>query len=286
MERSLVILTLCIGQLANAQLQNTDFEQWLNPITAQGNDNLPLGWMQMNPFVAQPDMVLFNPPSTTAASGTHAVTLSVHYHYTKDRLFQTAPNTTRPTELRGWYTYTENVLEYANEYFPDSALVEVVLTRWNPLTTQRDTIGQGHVGLGERAEFGAFSVPIIYINNDQPDSIHVLLDPSKCRRAGPSYSWQSYPEPNCSFFTVDALELVESSTGVDEMPGLRSITVYPNPACGIVFLPGAMDGHLFDAEGREVLAFRRANTIDVSGLGSGVYTLCTASGRSTRILVR
>lgn len=281
MQRSLLIFTMCLAQLANAQLQNADFEEWINPITEQGMDNRPVGWRYMG-FMGDEPSMLVHPPSTDAASGNYAITLSVWYHYVKDMAFQEVPISTRPTALRGSYTYTQNVLDQQGVEVADEALVRVLLTRWNTTTHVADTIGSGLSLLGASEAYDTFEVPITYTNEVQPDSIKVLLDPSRVKRDTAEYyiSIPSY----CSYFTVDALELVEGSTSVDELNAHSSFSAYPNPAHDVVFLPHLMDGRLYDVEGREVLTFRRTTTIDVSGLTPGTYTLRTTDGTIARIV--
>lgn len=276
-----LLLVTGLTLTAAAQLQNADFEEWLNPVTEQGMDNRPAAWRYMG-FMGEETSMFIHPPSTAAANGNYALTMSVWYHFLKDMAFQEVAINTRPTTLRGSYTYTMNVLDENGVEVIDEALVRVLLTRWNTDTQLADTIGFGLSLLGESQAYTTFEVPINYTSNEHPDSIKVLLDPSRVNRDTAEY-YTSIPS-YCSFFTVDALELVEGSTGVDELKNNTSFTVYPNPAHDILFLPSTLDGRLFDAAGHEVSGFRRATTIDMSGLAPGLYTVRTTDGTMTRIV--
>ena len=135
------------------------------------------------------------------------------------------PYTLKATQLNGFYRY-DTMGTYSNH---DSALVAVLLKKYNSSTQQSDTIGYGTIHLPAYApsngNFASFSVEITDWNSsDQPDSIVVLLQSSIqngfCETAG---------DGNCLYFNVDDLSLV-TPLGITDISGNYLKTeVYPNP---------------------------------------------------------
>ena len=79
--------------------------------------------------------------------------------------------TGRPTNFEGWYKYAP-----ANG---DSAAIAVQLTRWNAATQVRDTVGEvGIIIRNAAASWTQFVLPIVYYNNDTPDTLVVVATSS------------------------------------------------------------------------------------------------------------
>jgi hypothetical protein len=77
-----------------------------------------------------------------------------------------------------------------------------------------------------------------------------------------------------------------NSSGVDEQTSLKSLTVFPNPASGIIQIRGAENAfiELFDVNGRLITSREAAPTtpqLDVSTLLPGIYIVKTIKQNST-----
>lgn len=274
--KKLLQLTLltALPFLANAQLQNSSFENWQNPITDMPNK--PVGWIRTNgdPMSEEFDFPLYHQPATQAQQGDYALRLSVWYGYDKDMAVQSAPISSRPAALTGYYTYTD-VLVYNNGigYVDDEAEVAVYLTKWNAALSQNDTIGTGSILLAEAGSYSQFSCPVNYTSDVVPDSMRIVLNPSSRVRVPGQPSFLAADLQISSILTVDNLTLMEA-LGTDDFEN-NAIKIYPNPARDIISISG-FEGYaeLFDATGKKVLSHHYDNApINISSLQQGIYLL-------------
>lgn len=255
---------------ASAQLRNADFEDWSD--TSQ--KPTLVAWQHMTGTLDSNDTTAFRfgtYRTDTAEHGTYALKLSRWYSYTMDWVREIVPVTTRPTTIRGYYSYVDNVLTGPHL---DTASIHVSATRWNTGTNDRDTVGYVEIDLGPSAEFAPFSGTVHYSSAAMPDSINVSIAPSCFRAQGVAPNgWGSYlTVDNLSF---DAAESVASH-------GIDGFAVYPNPAQDQITLQSG--GHsatprwidLYDPLGRNVLHELMnpgTTTLDVQRLPTGYYTL-------------
>lgn len=116
----------------------------------------------------------------------------------------------RPDSLTGWfkYSYTQ----------PDACVFNVTLTKWNPTTQMRDTIGEGQSIENEALVYRRFSFPVSYISNEIPDTCIVEFLSSDI---------QSGIQGSILF--IDDIEFVFNNVGVNEYETIESISVYPHP---------------------------------------------------------
>lgn len=277
----LLALTLTIG--VSAQLQNMDFESWVNPIGEPGS-NAPTGWLRSNGVPLSENMGFYHDPATDAQNGNYALRLSIWYTYDKDLAYQMAPIASRPTALNGHYTYTDNLINDAltNEVRDDEASVQVYLTKWNAALAQNDTIGRGGLTLHNALAYTAFSCPITYSSNEMPDTIKVILDSTLMDKSpdDPMPHTSALPGGVSSIFTVDNLELETDALGVEIPAATAGIRAYPNPVANILNITG-FEGRaeIYDAAGKKVLVKDNITTgIDVSSLANGMYMLALTSG--------
>ena len=124
---------------SQAQLINPDFEIWdtdSNSMTTYANSWFP---DINNHYCYQ---------ASPAQNGNYALGVSVWYYYVKTNAIQKAATTTRPSALEGYYNYTDNVvMSMAGDTISDTAMVHVLLTKFNNTTQQADTIGYGKIDL-------------------------------------------------------------------------------------------------------------------------------------------
>ncbi len=77
------------------------------------------------------------------------------------------PFTSRPLLLRGHYKYSTS----AN----DTGLGAVILWKYNPQSGQRDTIAAGGGFFTPQEQYVQFSMPIVYLSNQDPDTLNTLF---------------------------------------------------------------------------------------------------------------
>lgn len=234
MNKILLLIPLLTCLKLNAQLQNPDFEvcdtsveQHISGHSCRYIEGWKLGGTDpTSGFHAQNGGVM------NAQSGNMALQLSVWYTYNKDEAYQHIPFTTFPESLSGYYTYTDNVVGSTQQQIsgPDSASVTVLLSKWNSLSGQRDTIGFGKLYLGEATGYTAFLCPIHYVSAMAPDSLLVHLDCSRVDAGSVIGSMWG----NSSVFTVDNLSLNSGTMGLDAKTATQNWLISPNPGNGIV----------------------------------------------------
>lgn len=273
MKTSLTIFfTVLCFHLSTAQLQNLDFEQW-NIDQTSGNPIKPTGWFDNESPICYQD--------SSAFQGDFALGVSVWYWYSKTTAFQTAPISSRPLALSGFYKYTDNFVRFleTDEIVDDTALVEVYLTKWNNATTRRDTLGTGKLPLFERLEYTEFNCFINYNSNDLPDTINVIFDPSIMRRYLMNSGFFATTESGrCSFLTIDKLSLSDDLTGLPNISKNGELLVFPNPAQNYIQLDVSGDQQLsfeiIDSFGKSVQRGefgRDSQPIQVSTFCPGIY---------------
>lgn len=268
----LPVFILLITSPLFAQLQNADFENWSDSSAKPMLE----GWDHMAGHINRNYKTtdLFGTyRSDTVEHGKYALTVSRWYSYTMDWARQIVPITSRPAALRGYYTYSDNVLTGPSL---DTATVHVSVTRWN--VDHRDTIGYVEIDLGATEQFTPFLATIKYTSELMPDSLNVSIAPSVMRAQGVAPNgWGCY-------LTVDNLS-VEGDAKVENTSDV-AVGVFPNPASDKITVESAaqfMTGELYDDLGRLLLRdnISGKNTIDLRGLERGHYNLLVRDGKAT-----
>lgn len=269
MKQILFITFLVFSTTAKAQLVNAGFENWT---AAFGTNTLDGGWVHMVGLSPNPGPNFFGTWRVdTAAVGAHALKLSRWYNYTCDWIRQTAPVSTRPYGVSGVYKYEETELHGGNQ---DSAMIEMVLTKWNTTTLQPDTVGIGVKMLVAAGSFTPFNCPVTYTSADIPDTAIVSMRPMPWASAHINMTgWGSY-------FTVDDISFQERSTVVKELTA-GIIQVCPNPVADKLYVntDSKATAHITDMTGKVLLTktVDKNSTIDVSSLLPGNYLLMIQS---------
>ncbi len=268
---------LCVSA-ASGQLVNTGFESW----ETSGSNIRPSGWdMYYSNFALNGDNSSICWQVSPAIEGSYSLRVSVWYYYTKSLAHQKAPVTTRPATLNGTYRYIDNSVAYMGGLAePDTAMVWVILTRWNTTTLHADTVGYGHQHLFATTTDASFSCPVTYSSIDMPDSVTVILDPSIVKRY---LSVDGYMTSNAdgygSSLTVDRISLDGNVTEINNIH-VSGIAVYPNPATDYITVePG--DAHhyiitVMDVTGKVMKSERVGGghtRVQVQDLPSGMYLM-------------
>lgn len=285
MKKILTLFYLC-PLFLSAQLQNLDFEDW--------QTDTQLNYWQCGVIFGENDSFsehFYFGNNADAHHNNYALTLGMWYFYVKDAAIQRAPINYLPEKLRGYYKYTENLLEKEGEYVVDTAQVNVFLTKWDPAISQRDTIGIGELKLGEeQLNYQLFEVAIEYDDiTQEPDSIAVILDPSLINRKGSiiggvGSGWQAdiSGDGSSSFFTIDYLSL-EGNVLTNTSYEKSQIVMYPNPSSEEIFI-STYSGEIaiYDILGKKVLAktITENQAINIATLSKGVYFLKLAGQNS------
>ncbi|WP_116790629.1 T9SS type A sorting domain-containing protein [Flavobacterium psychrotrophum] len=269
----LTLLLMTVAWAGNAQLQNLDFELWDTPISEDQMLNLPSGWWWSSGLASQVGGYFMYPPVTDAQNNSYALKLSVWYTYVKDVAIQSAPIHSRPASLSGYYKYTDNVLTNGMDFIDDVAQVSIYLTKWNDVVSKNDTIGQGVVDLDASQSYKRFYVPIQYYSDETPDTVKVILDPSKVKRTV-DFEYFAPGLGISSYFTVDNLELRESSLSNPVNKG-DDISIYPNPVQDMLNIAGFTGTvSVFDTMGKKAISDQNVlsgKTLPVAHLSKGIY---------------
>jgi hypothetical protein len=123
--------------------------------------------------------------------------------------------TTRSDRLKGYYQYTP-----AGN---DLASMEVLLSKWNPVSRKRDTIAYGIAKKASANTYTPFEVLLIYKNMDSaPDSQLVILS-SSVNRTNP---------PNGSVLLLDNLSFSGPLSAIAPECRLQATSLFPNPVHG------------------------------------------------------
>jgi hypothetical protein len=282
MKKIILLTLLVLPFMAKAQLLNPDFEQWQNDPTDPTFPNKPLGWIITDGF-SNAEHCMY-PPDTDAQNGEYALMLGIWYHYVKDAAKQTAPINYRPAALKGYYKYTDNVINGATGPVNDVAQVNIYLTKWNAALGQNDTIGRGKLDLHNSIDYSSFSCPVTYSSDAVPDTVILYLDCTRIKRAGETENLIRM-EGFGSYFTVDNISLEETSMGNDDFALTNAIKLYPNPATDAVTVTNfSGDAELYDIAGKLVLTKQSIhnNPIDVQQLQKGIYTVKLTQGNSVQ----
>lgn len=275
MKQILFISLLAFSTTAKAQLVNAGFENWT---VVSGTNTLDGGWVHMVGLNPNQGPNFFGTWRVdTAAVGAHALKLSRWYNYTCDWIRQTVPISTRPYGVSGVYKYEQTELHGGNQ---DSAMVEMVLTKWNTATLQPDTVGIGIKMLVAAGTFTPFNCPVTYTSADIPDTAIISMRPMPWASSHINMTgWGSY-------FTVDDISFQERSTTVKELTAGK-LQVYPNPVADKLYIStGAKaTAHITDMTGKVLLTtiVNKNSTIDVSRLLPGNYVL-TMDGTDKQVV--
>lgn len=175
----------------------------------------------------------------------------------------------RPMKLKGFFKF-----EPVNG---DSCSAAILLSKWNPVSGRRDTVGFGRIVQKEAVEtWKEFEVPVNYNGTGPIDSISVLVV------ASAGYNLSSFMEcagqPGTTMY-VDDLMLEYPAGLLEPVFSQVSVKVYPNPVSDFLNIelerqiPDAWL-EIFNNMGKQVQAIQMDGTrkaLAVKGLPSGIY---------------
>ena len=272
---TMIIAMLLMVSFYAQELPNADLESWID----SGTYEEPEFWTTPNPFTSLAGVVTVS-KSEDAYSGTYSARLE-----TKDLiggLYQ-APGMltyadfnvdfqTGEFSFSGGLPMTETVDYFSGMYKytgvdKDSAAVVIISFR-HPEGEEADTVGSGFVFLHDAEDWTEFTVKMIPISDNQPDTFNVIILSSGSTelKAG-------------SVMFVDDLS-ISLITGIEEQSESDlHVDVFPNPVRNeVTFNAHSNDNDrsiaIYDMTGRMVrsVSFNGEKlSIDMSDLPEGVY---------------
>lgn len=221
--KNILIILFSIPFLANAQLINGDFED-IETITLSNGQTYqkPVGWCYAWAGNYGTEI------TTDSYSGNYAMKLwswyfiqsneELHYGNNSHNL---VPFTSRPEKLKGYYKFTNPNIQPNN--IPDSAYVNILMTKYNQSLNLRDTISFTEYNLGENNTYSSFEIDLNYSSNQSPDSLQIYFRTSYFQ--GPSDGTN-----NSNYLFLDNLSFVGNPLSTNEIESENLFVIYPNPA--------------------------------------------------------
>ncbi len=271
------IIFICISNftaiLTIAQATNLDFENWY--IDSLGKNRL-YNWDNHTFFNNSPNNSLIGTwRDTNAENGVSALKLSRWYSYTNDWVSQKASISQRYGGLKGYYEYIDNNLSNG----PDTAIVQMFLTKWNIALAQPDTIGSGEANLTKSDLYIPFNCTVNYFSTQIPDSVTINIFPrnTHSNTAGGDCADSSF----CSFLTIDNLSL-NQPTGISVIQSRNDLMIFPNPVSNSIYLDTKlpMEARLINSIGAlmSTTHLRQGrNEIGMQNLPAGLYFIIAGS---------
>jgi len=113
-----------------------------------------------------------------------------------------------------------------------------------------------------------------------PDGRSLLINSQHPNSSNP------FPYNHSLTFAIHGFdELTVSDVNEPNFDDVEEIQIYPNPTTRIVYMSENTDAALYNAEGKRIKVVREANSIDVSGLPSGMYYVQLASGAIKKLVI-
>lgn len=192
--------------------------------------------------------------------------------------------TGRPAELRAWTQYSPSTL------LPDSGIISVVFTKYDPLAGPLNVIGAGFGVINASSNFQELVIPIFYIGNDTPDTAIIVISTSS------SFSFDTADFVNApvgSVLYIDDMSFTGTALGVERIEDLLQAQISPNPNDGnfkIQFVQqqsAEVELRMIDAMGKLVYSEKRffetglqQFTLTEGNLAAGMYWLEISNGTS------
>lgn len=189
----------------------------------------------------------------------------------------------RPESFAGKWQYMA--------YGSDQGFIAVALTKWNSMMMQRDTVAMVYHTLpGMVMSWANFSIPLVYMSGDTPDSCIIVLSASQANGA---------PAAANSYLYADEIGFTGLVAGVKSDEMSKNISFSPNPFKEVVNLNFSKLSNLpfsleiYDLLGNKVKAMDQTEisaytTIQTSNLSKGVYMLHihTSSGTISKKIIK
>lgn len=282
MKKILFLCLFSIHAIAQTNVPNLNFEDWVLSASARFEDPTPITtWATPNYAM---DLILGNPStsivqkSTDAHGGSFAALMksrTIVGNFVGATLFTGYLNTTsplspipmlgipftgRPVAMKGWYKYSP--------VGGDSAWMYIKLTKWNTTTNTREQIGYI-----EKRDYAAvntytsFDMPINYSSNAIPDSIIIVFSASAGAEQGVGQVGSS--------LWIDDVVLDYGANAINDETITNAITCYPNPCTNALYIQTShtdVEYRLSTFTGQVVLTSKKPR-LSLVDLPLGLYSL-------------
>lgn len=280
---NILMLSLLIGSAtAQTQIPESGFENWVPNATNIYQEPAGGWWTTLNPLASLGGPITVY-PTTDAHSGEYAAQLETKmwgdflisgllvagsFIMGEPYIEYGRPFAETPSKFRGWYKYAA-----AGN---DSAGLAVILTKYNTMTSEQDTVATAVTAITENADvYTEFEIDFDYlIPGINPDTINVVFTSS-----GDGGNFQGEVG---SILTIDDI-LLEYTSGVQEsLLQEFSIHAFPSPATDQLSLkfntnhPEKILCRVYALDGRMVESFslrHKKHRLDVSDWSPGKYIL-------------
>jgi len=183
----------------------------------------------------------------------------------------------RPTELNGFYKYAEG-----NR--PDSGIITVLLSKYNPLAGGLNIVGIGGGVFSNTASYTAFSAPIQYLTSETPDTVIIIMG-TTTNIGLDSTALTSAPVGSVLY--VDDLTFSGNApNAIGSVDKLIEASLYPNPSSDqltvnyvqvnsspVTIQLYSADGRLVYSENKYNNAGKQSINLDVANYNAGLYQL-------------
>ncbi len=260
---------------AYAQIPNGGFETW-NSVGSYAN---PANWDQLNAMTAPMSVYTATKgsPGNPGAAYLKLVSKNVSMMGIMPGIAVCGMLSTATYQPYSGFAYTQRPQSITGSwqymaYGNDSGYVGVYLTKWNTAMNMRDTIAMVVQKLsGMIMAWTPFSIDLMYMNGDTPDTAMIILSSS-----GPT------PVAN-SYLYADNLAFSGSVAGIKESKlNAVAVNLFPNPANDKLIISlnnsKAVKGQIeiYDVIGKKAKSlydvdFTKETAIDISELNKGGY---------------
>ena len=279
---TLIVLAFFVV-VCEAQIPNNSFENWIN----MGSYSNPDEWGTMNntsgSVITATKGKPGNPGEAYLKLTSKTIATGVLNGIAVSGILDTI--TMQP---KSGFAYNLRPLKFTGKWqhmiFGNSqGAVTAVLTKWNGVSNERDTIAVANKLLtGMAMSWATFTINFSYLNADSPDSCIIFLRASGSNPANEDYLW------------VDNMAFEGTAVGIDNVSLSNVITFYPNPAKNEIIIETVQINEtaylcIYNIRGKELIKQSiegDKTTIRIDNLATGMYLIkkcnslkCTTIGK-------
>jgi hypothetical protein len=299
------VLIASIATTAQTQIPNSNFENWT---FAENETDSLIGWSSSNAIVISPVISLYS--ETDSYQGDYAGNLvtapfgfvqysTIGVLVNGEAIFGYGgggggnnvelesgggtPISYKPTDVKGHYRTTTLATG-------DLPFAKVLLTKYNTVLSQRDTVGYAEYNFDSSDDFTPFTIPVEDLMPDEtPDTITTIFYSSNPSLVGEFGVWS-----NLYLDSVYLSPVIPTDIEINAQD-ISQINIFPNPSAGKIRVENLPKGDvqfaIYNAVGERLESFNTYSNetlfIDMSSYSSGVYFIRSTkySGPSKRIIL-
>lgn len=273
MRKILSCLTLFLSVASMAQIPNSNFENWS---TISGYQS-PNSWDNLNKITFSQSIFTCYKGTPGQSGNSYLAVISrsvIGKGIVPGRVVSGKIDTATYKPISGFpFSQRPQNLNYYLQYMPfdpsDTSSVKVILTKWNFMLQQRDTIAKGVNNYNAMAH--AWFLGSVYLNyqsGDAPDSALIIISSSGMNAKNGSYIY------------VDNMSFSGNVIGIEELDLKNQIKIYPNPIAEYFTIELTAKsnyiGKVKDLKGTTIKQLdisNKSNLIDVTSIPEGIYII-------------